>query len=41
MTTGACVSLSMQKAWLLQDGKVVYGQAWVDVTKENMKEYPF
>jgi len=25
VTTGACVSLSMQKAWLLQDGKVVYG----------------
>ncbi|MEA2779410.1 MAG: simple sugar transport system substrate-binding protein [Rhodospirillaceae bacterium] len=23
------------------DGKVVYGQAWVDVTKENMKDYPF
>ncbi len=23
------------------DGKVLYGQAWVDVTKENMAEYPF
>lgn len=23
------------------DGKVVYGQAWVDVTKDNAKDYPF
>ena len=23
------------------DGKVIYGQAWVDVTKENMSKYPF
>lgn len=23
------------------DGKVIYGQAWVDVTKENMGEYEF
>jgi simple sugar transport system substrate-binding protein len=23
------------------DGKVIYGQAWVDVTKDNMAEYPF
>ncbi len=23
------------------DGKVVYGQAWVDVTKDNMDQYPF
>lgn len=23
------------------DGKVIYGQAWVDVTKENMGEYKF
>lgn len=26
---------------LALDGKVLYGQAWVDVTKENMAEYPF
>lgn len=26
---------------LTLDGKVLYGQAWVDVTKENMAEYPF
>ena len=25
VTTGACASLSMRKAWLLQNGKVVYG----------------
>jgi simple sugar transport system substrate-binding protein len=23
------------------DGKVFYGQAWVDVTKENADKYPF
>jgi simple sugar transport system substrate-binding protein len=23
------------------DGKVIYGQAWVDVTKDNMKDYNF
>lgn len=23
------------------EGKVIYGQAWVDVTKENAKQYPF
>ena len=23
------------------DGKVIYGQAWVDVTKDNAKDYPF
>ena len=23
------------------DGRVIYGQAWVDVTAENMDEYPF
>jgi simple sugar transport system substrate-binding protein len=23
------------------DGKVIYGQAWVDVTKANAKDYPF
>ena len=23
------------------DGKVIYGQAWVDVTKENAAKYPF
>jgi len=23
------------------DGKVIYGQAWVDVTKENASKYPF
>ncbi|PVE22407.1 LacI family transcriptional regulator [Microvirga sp. KLBC 81] len=23
------------------DGKVIYGQAWVDVTKDNMKDYKF
>ena len=23
------------------DGKVIYGQAWVDVTKDNMDQYPF
>lgn len=23
------------------DGKVIYGQAWVEVTKENMADYPF
>jgi simple sugar transport system substrate-binding protein len=23
------------------DGKVIYGQAWVNVTKDNMAEYPF
>jgi len=23
------------------DGKVIYGQAWVDVTKDNMAKYPF
>lgn len=23
------------------DGKVIYGQAWVDVTKENVQDYPF
>lgn len=23
------------------DGKVIYGQAWVEVTSENMAEYPF
>ncbi len=23
------------------DGKVIYGQAWVNVTRENMAEYPF
>ena len=23
------------------DGKVIYGQAWVDVTKANMADYPF
>jgi simple sugar transport system substrate-binding protein len=22
-------------------GHVIYGQAWVDVTKNNMKDYPF
>jgi len=26
---------------LALDGKVLYGQAWVDVTKENMADYPF
>lgn len=26
---------------LALDGKVLYGQAWVDVTKKNMAEYPF
>ncbi len=26
---------------LALDGKVLYGQAWVDVTKDNMAEYPF
>jgi simple sugar transport system substrate-binding protein len=26
---------------LALDGKVLYGQAWVDVTKENIAEYPF
>ena len=23
------------------DGKVVYGQAWVNVDKDNMADYPF
>ncbi len=23
------------------DGKVIYGQAWVDVTKDNAAKYPF
>jgi simple sugar transport system substrate-binding protein len=23
------------------DGKVIYGQAWVNVNKANMAEYPF
>jgi len=23
------------------DGNVIYGQAWIDVTKENAKQYPF
>ena len=23
------------------DGNVIYGQAWVDVTKDNAKDYPF
>ena len=23
------------------DGKVIYGQAWVDVTKDNMDQYSF
>ena len=23
------------------DGKVLYGQAWVDVTTDNMSEYDF
>ena len=23
------------------DGKVIYGQAWVNVDKENMADYPF
>ncbi len=23
------------------NGKVIYGQAWVDVTKDNMGEYKF
>jgi simple sugar transport system substrate-binding protein len=23
------------------DGKVIRGQAWVDVTKDNAKDYPF
>ena len=26
---------------LTGDGKVLYGQAWVDVTKDNKAEYPF
>lgn len=26
---------------LTGEGKVLYGQAWVDVTKENMADYPF
>ena len=23
------------------DGKVIYGQAWVNVNKDNMADYPF
>jgi simple sugar transport system substrate-binding protein len=23
------------------DGKVIYGQAWVEVTAENVADYPF
>jgi simple sugar transport system substrate-binding protein len=26
---------------IIMDGKVLYGAAWVDVTKENMKDYNF
>ena len=26
---------------LTGEGKVLYGQAWVDVTNENKAEYPF
>jgi simple sugar transport system substrate-binding protein len=23
------------------DGKVIYGNAWIDMTPENMDQYPF
>jgi len=26
---------------IMLKGKVIYGQAWVDVTKENMDKYSF
>jgi len=40
VTDGMDLGLSGYESVKL-DGKVIYGQAWVNVTKDNMAEYPF
>ena len=40
VTDGMDLGLSGYNAIKL-DGKVIYGQAWVNVNKDNMADYPF